>query len=136
MGTKLWRGCVVRESTILHRCLLALSEAGHLAWRCNTGQGWTGQSIHAATTMHVTMQPGDVLIRNARPLRAGLCVGGSDIVGIGPGGRFYGVETKTKTGKLTPEQKSFGDAVVRAGGIYGVARSEDEVVGILKASPG
>ena len=90
--------------------------------------------MHRVTqAQQVTMYPGDVLIRQARPLRAGLCVGSSDIVGIQKGtGKFYGIECKSDTGRLKPEQQVFGDAVIRAGGIWGVARSEDEAVEILR----
>jgi hypothetical protein len=121
----------MRESSILHRCLLALSEAGHLAWRNNTGVGWAGQTIRFSKPTIVTIQPGDVLIKSARPLRAGLCVGGADIIGIGPEGRFYGIETKTAKGKQSIEQSAFGHAVKKHGGLYGVARCEDDAIEII-----
>jgi hypothetical protein len=121
----------MKESPILHRSLLALSDAGFLAFRNNTGMGWAGSPQRVSKPTPVTLMPGDVLIRSARPLHSGLCVGSADIIGIGPGGRFFGIETKSTTGRQSPEQKLFGAAVVTAGGIYGVARSEVDALAVV-----
>lgn len=122
----------MRESSILHHCLLALSEAGYLACRNNTGVGWAGKTIHVSKPTTVTLMPGDVLIRQARPLRAGLGEGGGDIVGIGDGGRFCMVETKIANGRQSDAQISFGDGVIKHGGRYGVARTPDESIAIFQ----
>lgn len=72
-----------------------------------------------------------MLIYDARPLHAGLCVGSSDIIGITPDGRFLAVEVKTKTGRATAEQIRFIDAVRRKGGVAGIARSVDDALSLL-----
>ena len=73
------------------------------------------------------MRDGSVLIKNARPLHAGLCAGSSDLIGwtvveITPDmvGRkiavFTAVESKTATGRATAEQLHFINTVRAAGG--------------------
>jgi hypothetical protein len=41
--------------------------------------------------------------------------------------RFLSVEVKTPTGRLSPEQETWRQAVLKAGGIAVVARSVDDV---------
>lgn len=47
-------------------------------------------------------------------------------------GRFVGVECKTGTGRQRTEQVNFAAALSRAGGIYILARSVDEVANRLR----
>lgn len=100
----------MKESDIQRLIMLALSEAGCVVWRNNTG-----------------------VLKNAAgiPIKFGLCVGSSDLIGIAPGGRFLAVEIKTPKGKATPEQIRFIDAVRARGGIAGIARSPAEAVALL-----
>lgn len=100
----------MKESDIQRLIMLALSEAGCLIWRNNTG-----------------------VLKNAAgiPIKFGLCVGSSDLIGIAPGGRFLAVEIKTPTGKPTPEQTRFIEAVRARGGIAGIARSPAEALALL-----
>lgn len=97
------------EANIVNDCLLALSDAGCLAWRQNTG-----------------VLPD----KNGRPIRFGLCVGSSDIIGIAPDGRFLAVECKTAIGQPTDAQLRFIDAVKSKGGRAGIARSAEGAVKI------
>ena len=90
------------EANIMNDCMIALSKAGCLIWRNNTGV---------------------LKDKTGRPIKFGLCKGGSDLIGIAPDGRFLGVEVKTKTGRIRPEQLTFIAAVQKAGGRAGVARS-------------
>lgn len=53
--------------------------------------------------------------------------GMADILGILPGGRFLAIEVKTTKGKQSIWQKHFEDLVKRAGGIYILARSVNDV---------
>lgn len=53
--------------------------------------------------------------------------GVADILGIMPGGRFLAVEVKAAKGRQSPDQKHFEELVKRAGGIYVLARSIDDV---------
>ena len=101
----------MKETDIMRACMLALSEAGCLVWRNNVG-----------------VLPD----RNGVPIRFGLCVGSSDLIGITPCGRFLAVEVKTKTGRVRPEQQRFIDAVIAKGGIAGVARSAEEALDLIR----
>jgi hypothetical protein len=114
----------MRESDIQNAILIALSEAGCTVWRQNVGTGWTGD-VHRLAN-------GDILIKNPRPLRAGLCKGSSDIIGIAPDGRFLANEVKSKTGIATKEQKNFIDRVSERGGIAGIVRSPDDALKLIK----
>lgn len=75
---------------------------------------------------------GVILFRNnsgmtRRRVRFGLAVGSSDLIGLlVPSGRFLAIEVKTATGKPTPEQDAFLDAVRAAGGFGAIVRSLDE----------
>lgn len=97
------------ETNILNDCMVALSAAGCLAWRNNTGQ---------------------LPDANGRPIRFGLCVGSSDIIGIAPDGIFVAIECKTQLGQPTQAQLNFIAAVIRAGGRAGIARSAADAVAI------
>jgi hypothetical protein len=97
------------EANVMNDCLLALSQAGCLAWRNNTGQ---------------------LPDANARSIKFGLCVGSSDIIGVAPDGRFLAVECKTAIGQPTDAQVRFLDAVRSKGGRAGIARCADDAVKI------
>ena len=111
----------MKESNIQKMVMLAISEIGSTVWRNNTG----------------------VLKNEAGiPVRFGLCVGSSDLIGITPVtvtedmvgkkvGVFTAVEVKTKTGRVSPDQQRFLAAVRRAGGIAGVARSVQDALSLL-----
>lgn len=62
--------------------------------------------------------------------------GSADILGLLRGGRFLAVECKTRTGRLSPEQCSFRDMVLRLGGCYVVARSVEDAVNAVDESTG
>lgn len=97
------------EGGLVNECLIALSEAGCLAWRNDTG---------------AYRAPGGRLIRY------GLCKGSSDIIGISPDGVFFAVECKMPKGKATPEQNRFLSAIKSKGGRSGIARSSAEALDI------
>ena len=100
----------MKEQDIQRLIMLALSEAGCLIFRNNVG-----------------------VLKNAAgiPIRFGLAVGSSDLIGIAPGGRFLAVEIKTSKGRATPEQLRFIEAVRARGGIAGIARSPAEALALL-----
>jgi hypothetical protein len=59
--------------------------------------------------------------------------GSPDLYGIiGPGGRYIGIETKSSTGRQREEQKVFESVVKSLGGIYILAYSIEDVVGVLE----
>jgi len=57
--------------------------------------------------------------------------GQSDVLGL-VRGRFVAVELKSEDGRLRPEQRAFRDRVLRAGGIYIVARSVDDALNPIR----
>lgn len=112
------------ETKIQTRIMLALSEADCIVWRNESALTWVGRVIH---------QQGDtVTLASARRLRAGLCTGSADLIGVHkPTGRMVAIEVKTGTGRPTPEQATFLEAVRAAGGIAGIARSPQEALDLL-----
>lgn len=113
------------ESQILQRIRLYVGALrGVRIFRHNVGTGWVGEVLGHS--------PDRVVIVNPRPLRAGLCTGGSDLIGWrtvtiahGHVGRqvaiFTAIEVKQSGGRVTPEQQNFIDQVRLAGGLSGVA---------------
>jgi hypothetical protein len=79
---------------------------------------------------------------NGRPVTFGLARGSADLIGwttrtITPdmvGQRiavFTSIEVKTPTGRISPEQRQWMEAVQSAGGIAGVARSVADAEALL-----
>jgi hypothetical protein len=79
---------------------------------------------------------------NGRPVQFGLAKGSADLIGwttrtITPdmvGQRvavFTSIEVKTPTGRVSPEQRQWLEAVQAAGGIAGVARSVEDALRIV-----
>lgn len=129
----------VSESTILNRVMLALTNIGCRVFRNHTGLGWQGEVHRFMKHQQIYVVPGDVLVRNARPLKAGLCNGGSDCIGWRSveitadmvGKRvavFVAIETKSEVGTLTHEQRNFIHEVQKSGGIAGCVFDADLVV--------
>ena len=83
---------------------LVLSKLGCRLFRCNTGQGWVGNSTMIKNKSLVYLYPGDVVIKNARPLHAGLTEGGSDLIGWTKDGKFLAIETKVEGHKTDKER--------------------------------
>ena len=117
------------ESQIQNRILLECGRGDTRLFRQNVGQGWVGRLVRR--------QAGTVEIAAARPLHAGLCEGSSDLIGwrtveVTPemvGQRlavFTAIEVKSATGRPTPEQLKFLEAVREAGGVACVARSVED----------
>jgi hypothetical protein len=82
--------------------------------------------------------------RTGRLVTFGLARGSADLIGwrtitVTPdmvGARlavFCSIEVKTPTGRLTPQQRHWLDAVHRAGGIAGVARSVSDALRFVSA---
>ena len=53
--------------------------------------------------------------------------GSADIIGVLPDGKFLAIETKSKNGRFTPEQKDFLDKVRGFGGVAIIVRSFQEL---------
>lgn len=103
------------EAAIQARILLALQQEWPSAiwWVNRTGTAWTKGA-------------------NQRPISYGL-VGSSDILGC-LDGRMICVEVKTEDGRQEDSQVNFEAAILRAGGIYLIARSPAEAVQGIRAA--
>lgn len=121
----------MKEADIQTRIMIAVSKAGGRVFRNNVGVGWAGKSQRITKPQTVTMMPGDVVIRNARPLHAGLGVGSPDLIGWTPDGLFLGVEVKTATGRATEAQQNWHKLITSFGGLAGICRSEDDAVKLM-----
>jgi hypothetical protein len=107
-----------------------------LLFRANVGSGWTSSkpAFIAKQTQGTVLQPGDVVLRAARPFSTGLPVGFSDTFGLVPVtitpdmvgqlvGIFVAGEVKDETGRLAPKQADFLAAITRNGGRAAVWRT-------------
>jgi hypothetical protein len=121
---------MTNEGRIQRDIMLAASAAGWTTWRTNTGQAWTGDVSRLAD--------GSILIRNPRPLHAGLCTGSADLIGLRPVvvtapmvgatlAQFIALEVKGPRGRVTAEQERFLAFVRSKGGLAILARSADDL---------
>jgi hypothetical protein len=114
------------ESEVLRSLRLELGKRDDLVlWRNNVGLAWYraggGRPVHCARC-------GASIDLKETPVRYGLCVGSSDLIGVhAPTGRFVAVEAKFKT-KLSSEQQRFLALVEARGGVAVEAHSSADVV--------
>jgi hypothetical protein len=127
------------EHAIQQRILLACGSGPVRLWRNNVGTGWAGQAtkVTAGNLRAVAqgLQPGDVVIRQGRPLHAGLCVGSSDLIGyrrVDGVAQLVALEVKSATGRPTAQQTQFLNHITSAGGCAGVVRSVDDAHTVLR----
>jgi hypothetical protein len=120
------------EHEIQQRILLACGSGTTRLWRNNVGTGWAGPATKITPgnirAVAAALRPGDVVVRQGRPLHAGLCVGSSDLIGyrqVDGVAQFVALEVKSATGRPTAEQTRFLDHIQAAGGVSGIARSID-----------
>lgn len=132
------------EADLMRRLQILASKFGARLFRQNTGMGWVGKAERITRPNVVRVGPGDVVIRNARPFHAGV-EGMSDLGGWVPVtvtpdmagstiALYVQVEVK-ENARPTKEQLAWIDAVNRAGGRAGIARSEDDLRNILNGHP-
>lgn len=124
------------ETETLKKVMLKLGAKNWLKiWRNNTGQAWQGKrfGLKRGTRVvdemgrSIVIEPGDILIKSARPVNFGLA-GSGDIAGIiAPGGIMIYIETKYGRYKQTEQQKRFAKMIQDMGGIYIVARDPELV---------
>lgn len=119
------------EARIQSETLIAVTALPDvMAWRNNTGMAWQGQRLSRSPGAVVKIEPGMVVLREARPISFGL-EGSPDIIGV-MAGRGFGLEMKAATGRLEESQPRFRRAWEKAGGLYGVPRSVEEALRILR----
>ena len=91
---------------------VALAQAGYIVFRTNVGK---------------------VKTADGRWFDSGLPGGFPDLVGYKPdNGRIYFIEVKTATGKRRKDQVLFANGLRDKNVIYGVARSAEEAVAIVR----
>lgn len=114
-------------------------------FRANVGTGWTGRKVErVGTAGTIYVSPGDVVIRDARPFTTGLPEGFSDTFGVLAvtvtpemvgqviGQAVFG-EVKTESGRLSPKQAAFLQAMKRHGARAGVWRSPGDALAMVGA---
>jgi hypothetical protein len=130
----------------LQRRVRLLSRGPARLFRNNVAQAWSGSATRItaanAFTIGQTLRPGDVVVRQARPLHAGLATGSGDLIGwrstlIQPEhvgqkiAQFVSLELKTARGRATPEQRAWAQVVSDHGGIGAIVRSVEEAEQVL-----
>jgi ribosomal protein L27 len=126
------------EHTTQQRILLACGSGPVRLWRNNVGTGWAGQATKVTSgnlgAIARSIRPGDIIVRQGRPLHAGLCVGSSDLIGyrvVDGVAQFVALEVKSATRGPTKEQAQFIDHINGAGGCAGIARSVEDARTVL-----
>jgi hypothetical protein len=116
----------------------AAKHAGKIVlFRNNTGKAWAGKLVDSFKSRGAQT----ITLENARPLNAGLVVGGSDLIGwttveVTPEmvGRkiavFTAIEDKGSKTSTSDGQVNFISRVLDAGGIAGIARSADDAINL------
>lgn len=134
-------------TALMNRCLIALSKAGATVWRNTVATGWAGKSFSLSRGEVYRARGGERVVLDAYPIKAGLCLGSGDIIGlvtviVTPDmvGRRFAVfgswEAKDGLGRATKEQSHFAEFVTAAGGIGEIIRSEAEALETIKAYRG
>ena len=101
-----------KESAIQDSIRVALAEHGYIVFRTNVGK---------------------VKTADGRWFDSGLPTGFPDLVGYKPSnGRIFFIEVKTETGHRRKDQVNFANGLRDKNVIYGVARSADEAVAIVR----
>jgi hypothetical protein len=127
------------EGDIMRSLMKHLSAGGARVFRNNVGKAWVGRVVRRAESLLTLADP--------RPLEAGLCVGSADLIGwrsiaITPEmvgqqvAVFTAVETKTKVGRLSPDQANFLRVVHEAGGVAVIATRDEHASKVSSWYPG
>lgn len=126
------------QSLVMRAC----SKAGDLIFRNNVGKGPVAppnDRFTAPKKMTVTLNRGDVVLRNPSWIEWGLIKGAADLIGIRPVtvtkamvgqtlGVFLGVEIKAPGDRLRKDQEVFGRNTRRKGGIWRMARKVEDAL--------
>jgi hypothetical protein len=121
------------ETNIVRECLIRASKLNARLWRQQSGMGWIGKTVRIDKPQMISVAPGDVVIRQARPFHAGFeglsDTGGYCMVDGLP--VITQVEVKTATGTVRPEQRKWISFIRSIGGRAGIARCADDVDRII-----
>lgn len=123
----------------MRRLQILASSLGARLFRQNSGMAWVGKVERGPRT--VTLKPGDIVLRQARPFHAGhpgiSDLGGWRRVTITPEmvgtviAQRLEAEVKLK-GRATAEQLAWIEAVNKAGGRAGVVRSDEDLRALVE----
>ena len=123
-----------REHDIQNRIRVAISQYGKY-FRINSGTGWTSNDTRRISRECLyALEPGDVVLKNARTFSTGTPPGYTDLSGVTPVkitpemvGRdvavFLSCEVKTEKGPVREEQYRWAAHINSVGGIAVIARS-------------
>lgn len=101
-----------KEQAIQDSIRVALAQAGYIVFRTNVGK---------------------VKTADGRWFDTGLPIGFPDLMGYKPdSGRVFFIEVKTAIGRRRKDQVDFADGLKDKNVIYGVARSAEEAVKIVR----
>jgi hypothetical protein len=113
------------------------TKLGHRLWRMNTGMAWVGSAMIKATARQtVTLEPGDVVLRQARPFHGG-SKGMLDLFGftVRDGVPVYTEgDAKAPGGRVRPEQAQRIEMLLSHGAIAGIWHDADQYQDMLTSS--
>lgn len=119
----------MNEIEIMKRIQIVLAKCGARLFRNNNALAWAGHVHRYPEPTTVTVNPCDVVIRNARPIHAGLGPDTADLVGFSTqNGKFISCEVKVPGKQPTPAQFNWLNAVHAAHGIAFWADSEESAI--------
>ena len=124
----------MRETETQFAIREACARAGQPLWRNNTGKFWAIPARASCKACGANLRSGQG-IEHAYIVPCGLGVGGPDLVGVETGtGRFLGLEVKTETGRVRPEQALWHTAAAARGARIVVVRSVEDALASLQTS--
>lgn len=105
-------------------------------FRNETAGAWVGKKVG-------TTGKGDVVLRHARMIQAGLAPGSADLIGMKiddvgaqhPVARFVSIEVKTGSDRLKKKQRAWAKLMRSMGALHCVARSVEDVDDLLGPPP-
>jgi len=132
---------VRRETALLKRILIWATQSGFRLFRNAVGLAWVGTLSEGPYKLSFRNRDTQVVeIYDARPIRYGLCIGSSDLIGwrtlritedmVGKRvAQFCALEAKTENmSGPTKEQRNFLQQVAKSGGYAVVVREKDEIL--------
>jgi hypothetical protein len=129
----------VSESALLKKFILEYSKIGSRLFRANSGMAWTGRTNGPERSIStVVLQPGDLVIRSARPFH-GMIEGTPDLIGwtvvkvteemVGKSLAVYtAFEVKTEGVRTTSKQAAFIRTVNSFGGIAAIVKKLEDLI--------
>jgi len=125
----------MKEPELIKQIQLRASKLGARLFRNSVGKGWQGKAHRIEREETYRLYKGDVIIRKARRVEYGLCIGSADTVGWIPVkitedmvnqtfAIFFAAEVKARGTRVTKEQQDFITAVNLSGGRACIIRDD------------